>query len=185
MTIPEKAETLARFCVPYALIFFLWIIDMVSLNIPYLQDLQPSFTLMFLFYWSIYRPTLLPSWLIFLMGVILDLVSGFPVGLNAFLFIVIQRVILDQRKIFSGQPFWTVLFAYALVATIFYMAQFIIFGVLQGQFISVETIFGITLLSVVFFPVISLMLHLTHKVLPFENNQVERKRNIKLSVRPR
>ena len=69
MTIPEKAETLARFCVPYALIFFLWIIDMVSLNIPYLQDLQPSFTLMFLFYWSIYRPTLLPSWLIFLMGV--------------------------------------------------------------------------------------------------------------------
>lgn len=174
---------MARFCVPYTLIFVFWVLDMISLNIPYFQDVQPSFMLMFLFYWSIYRPTLIPSWLVFIMGLMLDLISGFPVGLQALLFVLIQRVITDQRKVFSGQPFWTVFFGYCLVAMFFNVTQYFVFGMLQGEFIKLEPVMATILLSVIFFPFVSLIMHLTHKILPFDKVKgSSRSANPKLSI---
>lgn len=174
---------MARFCVPYTLIFVFWVLDMISLNIPYFQDVQPSFMLMFLFYWSIYRPTLIPSLLVFMMGLMLDLVSGFPVGLHALLFILIQRVITDQRKIFSGQPFWTVLFGYCLVAVFFNLVQYFVFGLIRGDFISYQPVLATIMLSIIFFPFVSLIMHLTHKVLPYKDEKSgARRSNSKLSI---
>ena len=183
LTLSEKAEIMARFCVPYSLIFMFWILDMISLNIPYFQDVQPSFMLMVLFYWSIYRPTLIPGLFVFIMGLVLDLVSGFPVGLHALLFVLIQRIITDQRKVFSGQPFWTVLFGYCLVSAFFNLVIYCIFGLVQGEFIALEPVLTTILLGIIFFPFVSLIMHLTHKVLPHEDSKGgARRSNSKLSM---
>lgn len=171
LSLPEKAEFAVRFTVVYALIVFLWIVDMISLNISNFQDVKPSFMLMAIFYWSIYRPTLIPSWAVFLMGLILDLVSGLPVGLNACLFVVIQRILIDQRLTFAGQAFVTVFFGYISVSAFYYGVQWLIFGLIHNYFVGLELMLGKIIMALVFFPVFYLIIHLTHKVLPYEKSQ--------------
>lgn len=171
LTLPEKAELAVRFSVAYVVIIFLWIVDMISLNIADFQDIKPSFMLMGIFYWSIYRPTLIPSWLVFVMGLILDLVTGLPVGLNACLLVVIQRIFIDQRLTFAGQPFLTVFFGYMSVSAFFYGAQWLIFGVIQNYFVGLDIMLGKVIMALMFFPLLYLLIHMTHKVLPQDKSQ--------------
>lgn len=171
LSLPEKAEFTVRFSVVYSLIILLWVIDMISLNIAGFQDIKPSFMVMVIFYWSIYRPTLIPSWMAFIMGIILDLVTGMPVGLSACLFVIIQRILIDQRLTFTGQAFLTVFFGYISVSVFFYGAQWLVFGLINSYFVSYELMLGKMIMALIFFPVFYLVIHLTHKVLPEEKSQ--------------
>lgn len=60
-----------------------------------------------LYFWSVFRPRIFPAWLAFILGFLVDIVSGRLLGLNAFLFVFIQYVILKQRRYLLSQPFAT------------------------------------------------------------------------------
>lgn len=160
-----------RFVVAYTLIVLFWIMDMISLGIPEFQTIKPAFILVIIFYWSIYRPTLMPSWLVFVMGIILDLVTGMPVGLNALVLVMVQRIMIDQRLTFMGQPFSTVFFGYISVAAIFYGVQWSIFGVVHNYYINFEFVLGRFLIAIILFPLLYLTVNLTHKILPYEKRR--------------
>lgn len=168
LSLPEKLEKTIRFATAYALICILWIIDMISIGFTDFQNIKPFLTLMVIFYWSIYRPKLIPSWFVFVIGVIFDLVTGMPVGLTACLLVIIQRILIDQRLTLTGQPFTTVMFGYTSVSAIFYILQWLVFGVLNNAYIDIEYVVGRILVSIIFFPLFYLLLNLTHKILPFE-----------------
>ncbi|MFP4313348.1 MAG: rod shape-determining protein MreD [Alphaproteobacteria bacterium] len=167
-SLPQRVERSVRFALVYSLVILLWVMDVISLGVPEFQTLKPSFFLVALFYWSIYRPTLLPSWLVFLAGLVLDLITGLPVGLNAFLFVIIQRILIDQRLTFTGQPFTTVFFGYLIVSSLYYAIQWGIFGLVQQGFIDIHFVAGRIIMANIFFPVFYLLTHITHKVLPYE-----------------
>lgn len=59
-----------------------------------------------LYYWCVFRPSLFPAWLAFLLGISIDFVSGF-LGLNAFLLVFASFVIMRQRRYLLSQPFAT------------------------------------------------------------------------------
>jgi rod shape-determining protein MreD len=168
LTFSQKIDILLRFCTAYALIICFWAMDVVSFQIPYFQDIRPSFTLMALFYWSIYRPTLLPPWMAFLLGILIDLLSGLPIGLTAVLFVLAQRVVVDQRKIFSGQSFLSVYFGYTVIAAAVYILQWFLYGFVILQWVSFQPVLGMIILGVVFFPLALLLMNLTHRMLPSE-----------------
>lgn len=168
LTFSKKLENFARFCVVYALIGVFVLLDLVSFNIPHFQDIRPCFTLMALFYWSIYRPTLVPAWFAFLLGILLDTMGGLPIGLNAGLFVIAQYMVSGQRKMFMGQPFITVFFGYCFVSAITLFLQWGIYALVSGSRIPVEPILGMGALGIAFFPVALLVMNASHKILPID-----------------
>tara|TARA_B100000242_G_scaffold287375_4_gene254128 strand:- start:1781 stop:2284 length:504 start_codon:yes stop_codon:yes gene_type:complete len=161
-------EILARFCVAYCLIMIFLLLDLVSFNVPFFHEIRPSLTLMLLFYWGIYRPSMTPTWLAFVLGLFIDLVSGVPLGLNALLFVAVAYVIQSQRKIFMGQPFLSVYFGFALVSFGVKTLQWMIFCLVGMKWVAIDTVMGAVLLGVAFFPVAFLLMNVTHKILPHD-----------------
>jgi len=111
---------------------------------------------------------MVPAWFAFALGILIDLVSGLPLGLNALLFVMVARVIQDQRKIFMGQPFFSVYFGYTLVSVGVEIMQWGIFCMVGMKWVAIEPALGAVLLGVAFFPLAFLLMNITHKILPHD-----------------
>lgn len=168
MTFSKKLEIFARFCSAYCLLAVFLMLDMISFNVPYFNEIRPSFTLMALFYWSIYRPSMVPSWLAFLLGLLIDIVSGLPLGLNALLYVIVARIIQSQRKIFMGQVFLSIYIGYVLASAGVAVLEWAIFCLIGFEIVAFKPVMGSMLLGFAFFPVAFLLMNATHKILPHD-----------------
>ncbi|HEY8963476.1 MAG TPA: rod shape-determining protein MreD [Alphaproteobacteria bacterium] len=69
--------------------------------------LQILFILHPLYYWCVFKPSLFPAWLAFLLGFAIDVYVGQLLGLNAFLLVFVSLVIAKQQRYLRSQPFAT------------------------------------------------------------------------------
>src|SRR5882757_800049 len=91
--------SVARF-VPTATILILALLSVLPLRFPDYAAVAPLLALAGIYYWTIYRPNLLPPAAVFLCGLVLDLLSGAPLGVAALVFLlgsVLTGVMLDMR----------------------------------------------------------------------------------------
>lgn len=162
----ERLLWTVRMCVPYMLVFGLLFFNLAAFSFPLTGAVKPPLLLMAVYYWSIFRPTLMPFWLVFVMALCLDLLGGFPPGLHAFIYLVLQWLIIDQRRLLLAQPFIVIWSVFALILTVSYLAGWLILSLAQWQILPYLTLLSPVLSGITLYPLIHLCLHLTHKVLP-------------------
>ncbi len=84
-----------RFVFPFITIFFSsWL---GFLRIPGLSSISPDYGLCVLYFWTLYRPDLVPLSLLLGIGVLIDIVSGGVIGKTPFLWFLVYGIILSQR----------------------------------------------------------------------------------------
>ena len=164
----EKLKLLARMAVPYALMAMLFLLNLSPFSWFVSDGASVPLTLMAIYYWSIYRPTLLPEWLMFIAGIMLDLLSGMPVGVNAFIFIFLRWSISRQRLFLMGQPFLMVWSGVLLASISYGLISWALFGLAHFHWTPLQPVSISIVLGVILFPFVNVMLHLTHKFLPVE-----------------
>ncbi|VAV96504.1 hypothetical protein MNBD_ALPHA06-1775, partial [hydrothermal vent metagenome] len=64
---------------------------------------MPLFPLMAIFFWAMSRPQLMPPIVVFAIGLIQDLLTGGPLGLWAFAYLVSYTVMITQSDAFAGR----------------------------------------------------------------------------------
>lgn len=165
-TVKDKIERHSRLGVAYFGIAIFFLLNVVFLGFPYMQGIETPLLLMVIYYWSVYRPTLIPIWFVFCLGLLFDLLSALPLGLTAFGFVLVNIVVTDQRMFLMGQPYITLWFGFFLVTLAQSFMQWAIFGLLHFQWSNIDTILASSILGSLFFPIGSLFLHMIHKVLP-------------------
>ncbi len=163
---PETIDKYLRLSVAYLLIIFLFLLNVISPGVLRTGNIEVPLIIMAIYYWSAYRPTLLPLWFVFLLGILFDLLSWVPVGLNAMIFICVRWLVTDQRFFLTGQPFIIVWLGYILVSTMALMAQWALFGLSQLHWPPLDQLISEIVLGAVLFPLVSVILHATHKILP-------------------
>jgi rod shape-determining protein MreD len=87
----------------------------VPMGLPYLSDVTPFLSLMAVYYWSIYRPDLIPVVVVFLAGLLQDVLIGGPVGLLALVLVLVHGVGVSQRGVFLGKTFQVEWWGFGLV----------------------------------------------------------------------
>lgn len=88
---------------------------LLPIGLPHFDTVAPSFALMAVFYWSIFRSDLMTMIGAFLIGLLLDVLSGGLLGLNALILVAVHEFGVSQRRVFLGSSFlvnWT---AFALL----------------------------------------------------------------------
>ena len=166
----EHWDRLWRLAIAQMVILIMFAFNVMTLSIPMLDVIRPAFFLMGLFYWAIYRPALLSVLWVLLLGIVYDVLMGFPIGLHSLLFLLIQYVIKTQRLFFMGQSFITIWFGFVLALALLLFSEWVIFSLLQGVMVNIKETAWSLLLSVFLFPFISMLLFLIHKMLPVTND---------------
>src|SRR4051794_32668714 len=101
---PRAARGSARL-LPIATIVAAAILALLPLPIPGYAALIPSFVLMAVYHWSVYRPDLLPPGGLFVVGFAQDLVTGATIPASALLLLLARAAVLHYRRHFVGRPF--------------------------------------------------------------------------------
>jgi rod shape-determining protein MreD len=110
------------------------------------------------FYWTIYRPDLLPPVAVFLCGITLDLLSGAPLGVAALVFLLTRVIVLPQRRFFVDRLFpfvWSgfTLLAAAVVAFLWLLGSFFAGAMLDMRAATLQWV-----LTVASFPAVAYLL---------------------------
>ena len=164
---PRRMENIVRLMVPQALLILLLFLNMASVPLPYAGLVKAHFVLMAVYYWSIYRPGLVPPFLCFALGLAMDVIGGAALGLNALVFILVQWIVRDQRRFLMGQPYIVIWAIFGLVALCATVLQWGLNGLAGGmQWPELLPVIAGTMVSLPLFPLVTLILVLTHRLLP-------------------
>jgi len=166
-------DSLARLALGHLSTFFLFILCLISFSLSYTGEVRPYFFLMAVFYWAIYRPTYISPFAVFTLGLAMDSLLGFPLGLNALVYVFIQWLVRGQRLYLMGQPYIVVWLGFALVCLLAAGIQWLIFAVISLHLPSIVPVLSSVILSIFLFPVVSLILIVVHKFLPFSSSELK------------
>ncbi|MDW8443865.1 MAG: rod shape-determining protein MreD [Acetobacteraceae bacterium] len=70
------------------------------------------------YFWTLYRPGLMPPWVVFGLGLLADLLSAAPLGVNTLILLLLHGSVLTQRRTLARQSFLIVWIGFALFATV-------------------------------------------------------------------
>jgi rod shape-determining protein MreD len=123
-----------------------------------LLTLNILFILHPLYYWSIYRPTILPFWAAFVLGFLIDLVSGNLLGLNAFVLVLSMIMISNQRRYLLSQPFATQWAGFLCVSVAVECIRWLVMMLVNWAYLSPVSGFVSAVFSAVLYPVTALIM---------------------------
>lgn len=168
----ERLDWLWRLLVAQCVTFIFFAMSLVSFSMPMTGQVRPFFILMAIYYWAIYRPTLIPPVLVFFVGLLFDFLANFPVGIHAILFLAVQWTVRDQRTFLTGQPYVMVFLGFVLTCSFVYLSEWIFFSFLNGSVFPIIPILGSFLASILLFPLATLLFILTHRILPVASHAI-------------
>ena len=148
----QRLDLQARGLLPALTTFFLLIVGLIPWHVPGLAVITPAFPLIAVFFWSIYQPNRLPYWATFLIGVLQDLLLGMPVGQGALGLLLIQGLVVSQRRFFIAKPFLVVWWGFAMVAPIGAVIAWVVASIARDSIVPVLPVLVQTLVTILLYP---------------------------------
>lgn len=154
---PKYVQILVR-AVPQLSSLILFIIYMSPPPFGFLTMIKPLLLLISVFYWMVYRPDLLSLGTLFIFGIIEDLVSVTPVGINTLCYILLYIVVNSQQNFFIGKNFVETWWVFSMTSFGFIFLKWFFISISHSEFIPFYMTFFCYLMTVVFYPLIAQIL---------------------------
>ena len=151
----HRMDSLTRQLTPLMLTLALVIINVVPLHIPGFSRVAPLLPLMAVYHWAIFRPRLLPAYAVFLIGILQDILTGAPVGVNALVFLAGYGAVLSQKRFFIGKSFFILWLGFALIAAVAAAINWLAVSILSATLVEPQTVFFQYLMTLGFFPAVA------------------------------
>jgi rod shape-determining protein MreD len=141
------------------------VISIQPVAVPDYAALTPAFTLMAVYHWTIYRPNLLPSTGLFLLGLLQDLLAGATPGMTSLILLLARASLLPQRLHFIGRPFPFVWAGFSLLTCGAMLLSWTLHRLLDRAALDFRGTVFHAVLTISLFPVASFMLGRTQRAL--------------------
>jgi rod shape-determining protein MreD len=115
-TLLQRLDLAAHEAAPAALTLVLVLVSCLPPLVPGQPGLLPSALPASVFFWTLYRPRLMAPPAVFCLGLVQDLLSGAPLGVNTLLVLLLHAAVLTQRRVLARQSFLIVWVGFALLA---------------------------------------------------------------------
>ena len=112
----RRLDGIATDLTPFVVSLVLIMFSAMPINVSSIGPVAPNLGLIAVFYWTIYRPDLMPAVAVLPLGLWQDLMNAGPIGLNALTLLIVYGVIVFQRVFFRGKSFLIVWWAFGLTA---------------------------------------------------------------------
>jgi len=157
----SQLDEFARGLVPLGITFTLVLFETMPLPLP--GAVAPALSLIALYYWAVYRPDLMPPIAVFMVGILLDVVTGASVGVNALILLLVYGTVLSQRRFLLGKSFNVLWFGFFLTAFVAGLINWLILSVLNDVVLDPTPLIIQLLITVLIYPLFSWLLGRTQK----------------------
>lgn len=159
----QRPLLLLRQVLPGLSSFILALLSCVPMHMPEYLAVMPNFGLMAVFYWTIYRPDLLPVSVVLGIGLIHDLLIGGLIGLTPLAMIGTYGIVLKQRRVFLGKPFGVTWWGFMITAAAAGFASWLIVSLLALKPLPLLPMLLQTVATVLLFPLVVWFLVRVHR----------------------
>ena len=115
-TLGRKLDSASRHAFPGACTALLMLLAGAPLGLPAQAQLLPAITLACVFFWSVFRPGSMPPPLVFVLGLLADLLGLAQPGTGVLTLLLAQGMALRWRPFFVRQQFALVWLLFVVVA---------------------------------------------------------------------
>jgi rod shape-determining protein MreD len=162
--VPRLDNFLARL-LPVATTAAAAVLSIQPVHMPGYAALAPAFTLMAVYHWTIYRPDLLPSSALFLIGMAYDLLAGGPPGVTALLLLLARATVLRYRRWFPDRDFPFVWAGFTLLTAAVMAGLWLLDSLLEARPAEFRGAIFRGVLTISLFPIASFLLGRTQRAL--------------------
>ncbi len=148
----QKIDRGARHAAPALTTLLIMLISMVPLRLQDFGTITPVVALMGIFYWSVYRPDLMGPITATLLGFMQDVLSGAPLGLNAFVCLIVQSSVASQRQLFQAHGFFILWWGYMLTVILAGFTCWALFAILHFDLVPFQPVLFQAGVSIALFP---------------------------------
>jgi rod shape-determining protein MreD len=150
---------------PIATTILAALLSIEPLHLDRYAALTPAFTLMAAYYWTIYRPDLLPALWLFLIGTIQDLLSGGLPGVTAVTLLLARGIVLPQRHYFVARPFPYIWAGFTLLTAGAMLFSWALHSLLDGELLDLGGPVLRAVLTISVFPIANFLLTRSERAL--------------------
>ncbi len=150
-----RMDLWARHLLPFGVSLLLVLLTAAPTHLPAFSGIAPVLGLVSVFYWSIYRPDLLPPYAAFLLGLLSDIVSGLPIGVSAFVLLLVQGVTASQRRFFITRTFLVAWWGFGMVSAAAFGVSWLLLGVLFDRVVDNQALMFEFLMTLAVYPVLA------------------------------
>jgi rod shape-determining protein MreD len=165
VTVWQRLDFVARNLTPLLITVVFVIVGVVPTRLPGASYIGPALVLMSVYYWSLHRSDLLPVATVFIIGLLQDILSGAPLGLNTFILIAVYGVCITQRRFFYGKSFLVVWFGFASIAAGAMVMGWLLMSVFAESVVSPRPAIFEYMLTVMFYPPIAWVFGQIHRII--------------------
>jgi len=148
----------------------LLLLTVVMSGTPFFVPLQSMpqiyFSWMVVYYWSLFRPNVLPFILLFVAGLIQDIMVGFPMGVSALSFLLIRIVVTVCRRFITAHQFWVVWAGFAITTLTLVVMTWSIMNVFFDHHGDILAMFLMVLLNWIIYPLCHVGCNILYVKLP-------------------
>lgn len=128
-------------------------------------ELQFAVALCCVFFWTLFRPASMPPWIVFLLGVLLDLLSFAPLGIGVLILLAVHGIALRSRRFLVRLGFMPVWLFFALLAGGAALTQWMLVSALSLNLMPVLPAWFLAAVTVGLYPLLAIPLTLAHRSL--------------------
>jgi rod shape-determining protein MreD len=154
----RRNEWSAGKLIPTLTTLVLLVVAVLPLRVPDYATVTPLFALAGVYYWTIYQPELLPPIVVFACGLVLDLLTGTPLGVSSLLLLLSRTIVVTQRRFFVNRLFPFVWGGFTLLAATAIGFLWLLGSALQGAMLDMRASALQWVLTVASFPAIGYLL---------------------------
>lgn len=120
--------------------------------------LTPLLSLAVIFHWSLTAPALMPPWSVVLIGFVLDIVSGLPLGLGALAFLLALLLVRGLRPYLLPHGFLVTWAAFAFLALVTSLLRWLLATAFWGHLFPLRPSLAEAVLTAACYPVLGWLL---------------------------
>lgn len=163
----QRLDALARHLSPFALAFLLVLFGAVPIRLPHLAEIGPNFALIAVYYWAVHRPTVLPAFAVFVLGLMADFLGAAPLGVGTAVLLVVYAIAASQRRFIVGQSFLWVWAGFMIVCAGAFAVTWALTSLLAGTSVDPRAAVFAAVLNVAIYPAMGFIFaHTQRSLLP-------------------
>jgi rod shape-determining protein MreD len=163
-----RLDLWARRLIPAGLSVIFVLVAVVPFPIPGYSTIVPMLFLASVFFWAIHHPGLLPPVVVFIIGLVQDILTGALVGSGAVVLLLVYGVVVSQRIVFLNKSFLVVWWGFMMVALGAGALFWLFASAFAGRLVPPGAALFQVLVTMTIYPLLTWILHGVHRLLPQE-----------------
>ena len=145
---------------PVLTALFAVVLDLLPLMPVAPQNISPALLLIVAYYWTLYRPDLLSSLDLFVLGLVSDVTAGLPIGVTSVTLLVIRRLVLTSRRPALASSFAMAWLGFTVTVLAALTARWLIMMILHGSLFPLTPVVIEALVTASIYPIVASILML-------------------------